>query len=74
MDLSGYARNVLFCNEKSLGIYMLCIKAQCMPMQNNNGLHAGTDISEITKSGFVWFCKNAPLLLSLLLSLLLMLL
>jgi len=27
---------------------------------NNNGLHAGNDISEITKSGFVWFCRKAP--------------
>jgi len=27
---------------------------------NHNGLHTGTDVSEITKSGFVWFCKIAP--------------
>src|SRR6218665_393158 len=27
---------------------------------NNNELHARTDISEITKSEFVWFCQKAP--------------
>jgi len=60
MDLSGYARNVLFCNGKTLGIYMLLDESTMYTDANHNGLHTGTDISEITKSGFVWFCKNAP--------------
>src|SRR6218665_2216555 len=63
MDLSGYARNFLFCNGKSLGIYMLLHQSTTYADANNNGLHAGTDNYEITKSGFVWFCKKALQLL-----------
>ena len=34
MDLSGYALNVLFCNGKTLAIYMFFfMKARCKPMQ-----------------------------------------
>jgi len=53
MDLSGYARNVIFCNGKTLGISMLLHKSMTYTDANHNGLHTGTDISEITKSGFV---------------------
>jgi len=60
MDLSGYAQNVIFCNGKTAVIYMLLHQSTPYVDANNNGPHAGTDISEITKSGFVWFCKKAP--------------
>jgi|SRR6218665_16788 len=60
MDLSDYARNVLFCNGKMLGINKFLHKSTMYTDTNHNGLHTGTDISEITKSGFVWFCKKAP--------------
>src|SRR6218665_3782045 len=48
--------NVLFCNGKTLVIYVFLHETDA----NHNGLHTGTDISEITKSEFVWFCKKAP--------------
>src|SRR6218665_1089880 len=60
MDLSDYARNVLFCNGKMLGINKFLHKSTMYTDTNHNGLHTGTDISEITESGFVWFCKKAP--------------
>jgi len=60
MDLSGYARNVIFCNGKTLGSSMLLHESMMYTDVNHNGLHTGTDISEITKSGFVCFCKKAP--------------
>jgi len=57
------ARKVISCNEKTAGLayafICFCIKARSTLLVhwcNNNGLHSGTDISEITKRGFVWFC------------------
>jgi len=64
MYLSGYAQNVLFCNGKTLGIYMFLHESTMYTDANHNGLHTGTDIFEITKSGFVRFCKKAPQLTS----------
>ena len=57
MDLSGYARNVLLCNGKTLGIYMLLHQSTMYADANHNGLHSGP---QITISGFVWFCRKAP--------------
>jgi len=44
-----------FAMEERQVFISFCMKARCTVM-----LHTGTDISEITKSGFVWFCKKAP--------------
>jgi len=32
-DLSGYARNILFCNGKTLGTCVFLQKTRCTPMQ-----------------------------------------
>jgi len=37
MDMSGYARNVLFCNGKTLGIYMLLHQSALYVDANHNG-------------------------------------
>jgi len=40
---------------------MLWMKARCTPMQIiMDYTQVGRGISEMTKSGFVWFCKKAP--------------
>jgi len=47
-----------------LDISMLLDESMMYTDANHNGLHTGTDKSEITKSGFVWFCKKAPQMLT----------
>ena len=37
MDLSGYARNVIFCNGKTLGISMLLDESMMYTDANHNG-------------------------------------
>ena len=59
MDLTGYAQKVIFCSEKTFSTYLLLHEITVHTDASNNGLHAGSDISEITKSGFVWFCRKA---------------
>jgi len=52
------------CNGKTVVIYVMLHQSTLCVDANNNGLHAGTDISEIPKSGSVWFCKAAHQLLA----------
>ena len=62
VDLTGYARKIIILQWETLGICLLLHEGTVYTDANNNGLLADRPraISEMTKTGFVWFCKKAP--------------